>query len=208
MSLSAAIRAQDEQRGLRMRRDDQTSWMPATWRQGKSMTEASRTSPPCDACQIVFARALLASKASAGMWNSPLYALLDGKEHVWTGSCPCQGAAMPSCRAVGEAMSARSGKDWPAFHRLIAECRALQLSLESRLLATMAGRGSPTVRADLEQDVRICLRGRRICRLSPTASTSQEPEIMVGEAVSDSIGHKGRNHAARNRAVSAGRTEA
>jgi DNA (cytosine-5)-methyltransferase 1 len=90
--------------------------------------------------------------AGIGGWSAALrLAGWDDDEPVWTGSCPCQPLSVAGQRKghVDERHL------WPAFHRLIAECRPATVFGEQ--VAGKDGREwLAAVRADLEADGYAC----------------------------------------------------
>lgn len=85
--------------------------------------------------------------AGIGGWSLALrLAGWPDHRHVWTGSCPCQ----PLSSAGQQRGHADERHLWPAFHRLIAECRPAMVFSEQ--VASKDGREwFAAVRADLER---------------------------------------------------------
>src|SRR5262245_25422436 len=70
---------------------------------------------------------------------------------VWTGSCPCQPLSSAGLRK-GHADERHL---WPAFHRLITECRPAAVFGE-QVSGTLGAEWFSAVRADLEADRYAC----------------------------------------------------
>ena len=78
--------------------------------------------------------------AGIGGWPLALrWAGWPGDRPVWTGSCPCQ----PLSSAGHRQGHADDRHLWPAFHRLISECRPPTIFGEQVAGSLLAGSGSP-----------------------------------------------------------------
>ena len=108
-------------------------------------------------------------------WDLALQTRGMGRQRpVWTGSCPCQ----PLSSAGQRKGHVDERHLWPAFHRLIAECRPPTVFGEQ--VASKDGREwLSAVRADLERSG-ICLRGCRYAGCGRRGAAHQTAIVVGG----------------------------
>ena len=124
--------------------------------------------------------------SSAGIAGWPLALQLAGWgpiDPVWTGSCPCQ----PLSSAGQRKGHADKRHLWPAFQRLISECKPEGMLWGAGLVQNLEGNGCPLYRVDLEsqQDMPSgppIFRLRASARRTSAKDCSGWPSPTAGEA--------------------------